>query len=143
MKHLIVPFILFVFTLFIPIDSQANHRSECYWWEGTEHEPENCEQYYVDEEQGTPSLTSKEEQDPPSLILEIEPLEEETAMGSAPDCSQRKRSERSRCETNESIDFKTSEDPPETAQGGDRDGDVGGGDSGSDADRAAASTSAE
>ena len=31
----------------------------------------------------------------------------------------------------------------ETAQGGDRDGDVGGDDSGSDADRAAASTSAE
>ena len=64
------------------------------------------------------------------------------------DCSQREGIHRERCETENLRKVQNGEitdvDPlTETAQGGDRDGDVGGGDFGGDADRAAASTAAE
>ena len=64
------------------------------------------------------------------------------------DCSQREGIHRLNCENENLRKVQNGEitevDPlTETAQGGDRDGDVGGGDSSSDADRAAASTSAE
>ena len=78
-------------------------------------------------------------------ITDVDPLDQQQIVNATPpvDCSRFEGSERSRCETNESIDFKTPEDPLETAQGGDRDGDVGGGDFGGENDRAAASTAAE
>ena len=61
------------------------------------------------------------------------------------DCSQREGIHRQNCESENLRKVEITDVDPltETAQGGDRDGDVGGGDSGNDADRAAASTSAE
>ena len=70
------------------------------------------------------------------------------ANESPDDCSQREGIHRQKCESENLRKVQngkiTDVDPlTETAQGGDRDGDVGGGDFGGENDRAAASTAAE
>ena len=126
MKYLTAIFlIVFGFAGVLETPAHASHRSECFWWEGTDNEPDNCEQYHVDEEQGTPSL---------SRIDSIEPL---VANNSSERCEVDTRGVQ-RCERtppDPSSIFADREDG--------RDGDVGGGDFGGDADRADASTSAE